>query len=311
MQSPYSNPYLSMRARGLFAYYQELGRVVSADELSAVMPEGRDAIQSAINELRRAKYIQTTREWNGTKWISVMNFTKEAKMSKVVKPGFSGLLCVCSTTATMTSDYVDNTILELLRSSNISRTSPSKENGGDEMGWNLDGEEEIESKSQMRRIKYMREAEADPGAVGKVEDRQAKLKAKYGVKESDPTKHRSHKPEELWSTKDVVAEFASLLGASSAGNVPLQINTQQFAIWINKMVSQGVTRQQMLEAVRMFFEDPRNLNEAGMGEPMWRRFIRYFQTVAGIVVNVEEPVSHVDENFLAHQEKMLKLLGGK
>ena len=110
MKSPYSNPYLSARAKGIFAFYAELGRPVSADEMSAVMPEGRDAIQAAINELRRAGYIRTTREWNGTKWISVMKFTKEAVMSnpKVLNTGFSGLLY----------DYSDATIYDYSNTTN-------------------------------------------------------------------------------------------------------------------------------------------------------------------------------------------------
>ena len=319
MKSPYSNPYLSARAKGIFAFYAELGRPVSADEMSAVMPEGRDAIQAAINELRRAGYIRTTREWNGTKWISVMKFTKEAVMSnpKVLNTGFSGLLYDYSDATIY--DYSNTTnskpIVEVLRTSTITRTASSNEEGA-EMPWNLDGEEtetgNYHSKSEMRRVKIMREAEDAPGAVGKVEDKAAMRKAKYGGKgfSAASVDHRSNKPEEEWNTKDLVSEFSSLLNNSTAGHLTMQLNTQQLAIWINKAVSNGSTRIHILAAIRMFFEDPRNLNSAGVGVPLWRKLIGFYQSVEGKVLT-EEKIVYEDEAFLAHQEKMLKLLGGK
>lgn len=309
MQSPYSNPYLSMRARGLFAYYAELGRVVSADELSAVMPEGRDAIQSAINELKRGKYIMTTREWNGTKWFSTMKFTEGAKSLLNQNTGFSGLLYIDRETTTNTSTSTSNKpIVELLRSSTISRTASSKDEGGPEVGWNLDGEPEVPKK----RLRI--EADDDSsGAVGKLEDKKALRQAKYGAKEleSDPMRNRNNKPESDWNTKDLVAEFGSLLNLSPARDVPMQLNTQQLAFWINRMVKEGVTRQQMLSAIRMFFEDPRNLNDPGIGVQIWRRFIAYYPTIHGLATREELPDSYVDDEFKAQQEKMLKLLGGK
>ena len=316
MKSPYSNPYISARAKGIFAYYSELGRPVSADEMSAVMPEGRDAIQSAINELRRSGYIRTTREWNGTKWISVMKFTKEAIMSnpKVLNTGFSGLLYDYSQ-STISSNTIDSyPIVELLRSSTISRISSSKEEGA-EMPWNLDGEEtpdgEFQSKSQMRRVSIQQEADAAPGSVGKVEDKAAMRKAKYAGKgfSTSSIRHRRNKPEESWGTADLVSEFASLLNDSSAGALTMQLNTQQFAIWINQKVKLGVTRSHILAAIRTFFDDPRNLNDAGVGIPLWRKFISFYQSVEGKKFT-EENVVYEDDAFLAHQVKMLKLLGG-
>jgi hypothetical protein len=309
MQSPYSNPYLSMRARGLFAYYAELGRVVSADELSAVMPEGRDSIQGAINELKANLYIRTTREWNGTKWFSAMKFTEEAKKLLSLNTGFSGLLYIDSDATTNTSTTTSNNpIVELLRSSTISRTASSRNERGNEMGWDLDGEQPAPKK------RFRIEADDDAsGAVGKVENKKAMRQAKYGAKdlESDPMRNRSNKPEADWSTKDLVAEFGALLNRSQARDVPMQLNTQQLAFWINKMIGEGVTRQQMLLAIRMFFEDPRHLNDPGIGVQIWRRFIAYYPTAHGLVTREELPTSYVDEEFKAQQEKMLKLLGGK
>ena len=338
MRSPYSNPYLSARAKGIFAYYAELGRPVSADEMSAVMPEGRDAIQAAINELRKAGYVITTREQVNGKWSSYIKFTEgtrkmlgtdtgfsvlgekpaftqeNGKSPGQTDNGFSGLLSVYSQ-STINSNTTDiYPIVELLRSSTISRISSSTEKGV-EMPWDLDGEEtadgEFHSKSQMRRVKIMREAEEATGAVGKIEDKAAMRKAKYAGKgfTTAPLEHRRNKPEEDWNTKDLVSEFASLLNDSTAGELTMQLNTQQLAIWINQMIKKGATRTHMLAAIRMFFDDPRNLNDAGIGAPLWRRFIGFYQSVEGKKLT-EEKVVYEDEAFLAHQAKMLKLLGG-
>ena len=307
MRSPYSNPYLSARAKGIFAYYAELGRPVSADEMSAVMPEGRDAIQSAINELKRAGYIITTREQVNGKWNSYMKFTESAKKLLSTDTGFSGLLYVYSDTATATNDNTnsittnDNTIVEVLRTSTILGAALPKEESA--MPWNLDGEEPQKIKP---RLKHAEEAEASPGAVGKLVDKKAMRREKYMPQ---PITHRSNKPEEDWDTKDLVSEFGALLGSSSAGNLTMQLNSRSLSLWVNQQVGKGVSRQNILSAIRMFFEDPRNLHDAGTGTPVWRRFIAYYQSVEG--KTVEQEKIYEDDHFLAHQEKMLKLLGGK
>jgi hypothetical protein len=60
----------------------------------------------------------------------------------------------------------------------------------------------------------------------------------------------------------------------------------------------------------VFFADPRLLNDAGIGQPIWRRFIAFYPTIHGITSRVAE-TDFVDEDALANQERMLKLLEGK
>ena len=69
------------------------------------------------------------------------------------------------------------------------------------MGWNLDGEETPKQQD-----------DAVAGAVGKLDDRQARLNAKYKkpVKAQRDSRDRINTPEELWSTNDLVAEFYDL-----------------------------------------------------------------------------------------------------
>ena len=84
MKSPYSDPNLSLRARGLFAYYVEVGRVLSADEMSASVPEGRDAIRNAMAELKQHRYIKAVRHQdNSGQWRTNLKFTDD---------GLSGVL---------------------------------------------------------------------------------------------------------------------------------------------------------------------------------------------------------------------------
>ena len=298
MQSPYSNPYLSLRARGLIAYYVELGRVVSADELSAAVPEGRDAIQVAINELKQSGYVKTTREWNGKSWHRNMQFTNGAKELLFPNTGFSGLSYIDSDIATNTS--ISTSANNLLT---IASTFTNKKE--EEMGWNLDGKEEEKPKRRSIRVAVEEEA---AGEVGKISDKKALRNAKYKGKAEDSLDHRINKPEKDWGTNDLVAEFYDLTNKHAPG-VPGQVNAAEVAKCINKIYRDGVERETILKAIRMFFEDPRNLHNSGVGIPLWRRFMTYYPTIHGLVV--KEKTTYADEDFLAHQEKMLKLLGGK
>lgn len=306
MLKPIINPKLSLRARSLFYYYVEKGRVMSADELweSKEVPEGRDAILSALNELKQANYVKSVRVKVGNSWRMQYKFTEPAqKLFEGTSTGFSGHLYINSNklNSLTTSTNIDT-------DTNVSVSIGAAPQEGAKVGWNLDGEEP-QSKSQVRRLKIMQEAEAAPGAVGKVEDRQAKLNAKY--KKTSVEKNsvdRSETPEELWSTNDLVAEFYDLV-RKAAPNVPSQVNAKYVATWINKQVGEGTERIVILRAMRMFFEDTRMTHDAGIGKPLWQRFFAYYPTVYGLV-NKPKETTYVDDDFKAHQDKMLKLLGG-
>ena len=314
MQSAISNPMLSAKARGIFAYYVELGRVVSADELSASFPEGRDALQAGINELKTFGYVLTTREQVKGKWNSYMKFTESARKMLSTDNGFSGLLYIDTnsrtTTNTNTNDnsiYKDTNVSLYISGDKLPREEQV------EMPWNLDGEEKTEAELKREaKTKAALEQIEETFGVGKIKnssDKQAMRNAKYKkVEEDSSLNHRRNKLEADWNTKDLLSEFSALFYSSSAKDLTMQINARSLAIWVNQKVGMGVTRQEILKSIRMFFGDPRNLNDAGIGEPIWRRFIAFFQTVEGLVTKTEEKVVYVDEAFLAQQDKMLKLL---
>ena len=304
MLRPIVNPKLSLRARSLFYYFVEKGRVISADELRSTkeFPEGRDALQSAINELKDLKYVKSVRVQNNGQWIARLKFTEEAKKLLSTEPAFSGHLYIDNYIATNTSDI--STRANIVNNPNGLLTigaAPLKEN---EMSWNLDGEEEAPKAKRG-------EEETIAGVVGKVDDRQARLNAKYKkpVKAQRSSKDRINTPEELWSTTDLIAEFYDLV-EKAAPNTSSQVNNKYLATWINKQVSEGTQRYELLKAMRMFFADPRNLNDLGIGKPLWQRFFSYYPTIQGIVKNPEQPTYSTDK-FKAHQEKMMRLLEGE
>ena len=293
MLKPIVNPKLSLRARSLFYYFAEKGRVFSADDLkkSEEFSEGRDVLQAAINELKDLKYIKSVRLQNNGQWIARLKFTEEAKKLLSTVPSFSGHLYIDNYITTSTSDI--STRANIVNNPNglltIGAQAPLKEEA---VVWK---EEEAEA----------------VGAVGKVEDRQAKLNAKYKkpVKAQRSSRDRINTPEELWSTTDLIAEFYDLV-EKAAPNTSSQVNNKYLATWINKQVGEGTQRYELLKAMRMFFADPRNLNDAGIGKPLWQRFFAYYPTIQGIVKKPEQPVYSTDK-FKSHQEKMMRLLEGE
>lgn len=304
MRSPYSNNNLSARARGVYATYVEYGRILTPEEAETVFPEGRDAIRAAKRELKIAGYIKAVRVNVNGNWRTVEKFV-DPTIQLTLEDGFSGAL---SPSNTSTSDESTNS-LNKFKFTNVNlnlRAAPVKE-GGNEMGW--PGFDEGTKPSAKKRI--AQEVEATPGSVGKLDDRQKRLNDKYKkTKFEAMPEHmrRAERPEEEWTTSDLVAEFYDLARKAAPG-APGQINGKRLATWINRQVGEGVERIYMLKAMRMFFDDPRLIANPGIGEPLWIKFFAYYPTVHGIVSRVAE-TNYEDQDLLAHQERMLKLLEG-
>ena len=321
MLKPIVNPGLSLRARSLFYYFLEKGRLMSADELwaSKEFPEGRDALVNALNELKAFKYVRAVRTNVNGRWVHQLKFTDAAlKLLGDSVPGFSGHMYiyrdVSVNTSTSTSDLTTSSKhIDTVTNVTVSIPEQAREEG-EAMAWNLDGEEtpdgDFKSKSQLRRANIMQEAEDTPGAVGKLEDRQKKLNDKYkrATKAQHAGRNRRDVPEADWTTTDLIAEFYALTDEKAPG-VPGQVNQVRMAGWINQQVGLGTERAVILAAIRMFFADPRMLHDAGVGKPLYQRFFGYYLTIHGVVT--KKATVYEDEEFLAHQEKMLRLLRGE
>lgn len=315
MTTPATDPRLSKRAAGFFYFYLEIGRVISAEEAldRPDVSEGRDAIRSAMKELELAGYIKMEQHRVKGQFRSYWKFADESLNMPYVKKtsdgfsvsGFSGNLHISSGTVANTN--TSDKSLSLNRDK-VLRTLSLGPDGreGKEMAWPFEEEE-----SKPLKKKVAEEIEATPGAVGKVEDRQARLNAKYKKTrfEAVPrSMQRFDKPEEDWEVVDIVGEFYDSVREHARG-VPSQVNGDALRSWMNRMISEGATKLGMLKAVRMFFADPRLIREPGVGEPLWRRFVAYYPTVHGIVHRDQQPEGDA-EAMKQHQEKMLKLLEG-
>jgi hypothetical protein len=298
MKSPYSDPNLSLRARGLFAYYVEVGRVLSAEEMSASVPEGRDAIRNAMAELKLHRYIKAVRHQdNSGQWRTNLKFTDD---------GLSGVLYMDRgiVTNTNTSDMSTRVkSIDTVTNVTVSIEAAPQTEKGIEMGWNM-----FEDSTPPKSKKKVLDTEDDSGAIGKVNTLKVGGARRKKTKVEVEARNRINVPEEDWATGDLVAEFYDLYIATCGGSGAVnQISGKQLATWINKRVGEGVERIHILKGMRMFFGDTRVISDPGFGLPMYQRFMKYYGMIHGMVSRVDEPIG-LDEDMLAHQEKMLKLL---
>jgi hypothetical protein len=298
MKSPYSDPNLSLRARGLFAYYVEVGRVLSAEEMSASVPEGRDAIRNAMAELKLQGYIKAVRHQdNSGQWRTNLKFTDD---------GLSGVLYMDRgiVTNTNTSDMSTRVkSIDTVTNVTVSIEAAPQTEKGIEMGWDM-----FEDSTPPKSKKKVLDTEDDSGAIGKVNTLKVGGARRKKTKVEVEARNRINVPEEDWATGDLVAEFYDLYIATCGGSGAVnQISGKQLATWINKRVGEGVERIHILKGMRMFFGDTRVISDPGFGLPMYQRFMKYYGMIHGMVSRVDEPIG-LDEDMLAHQEKMLKLL---
>lgn len=312
MEAPNLNPYLSGMARALWMVFATVGRPMSTEEImeSNYMNEGRDAIRAAGSELKKFGYIKAFKEQvTGGRWVTTLKFTPVGQhyvdmfnwnyqpMPEIPMPGIP---TVGEPGITSNIQLESSNRLEILRISNLGADAPREEL----MPWPIDDPKPKSKKSL--------DTDYEVGSVGKVEDKVAKRNAKYKrttIASTPAVMRRSERPEEEWTTKDLIGEFYDLCNQHAPG-VPGQVNSKYLATWINDLVGRGTKRVVILKAIRMFFADTRLTRDAGIGYPLYRRFFQFYPTVHGKVSQPEEK-QYVDEDFALHQEKMLKLLEGK
>jgi len=304
--SPLLDSNLSLRARGIWGLFVVANRVLSVSEIYDQAPEGRDAIRKSLRELVEAGYLkeERTRTRGG-------HFSHQYLVTRpwFTAPGFSGHLHICTeepllTTNTSTSS---NGLVEF---TNVNSPNPSgkpeEREEFVEMSW-PDFEEE--AKPKKKRID-----DSDTGSIGKITDPVDKAemrKQKYKQVQFaavPPSMLRHERPEEEWTTADIVVEFYELTRKHADG-APSQVNGTSLGAWINQQARQGVPRIAILKAMRAFFNDPRLIREPGVGKPFWRRFVAFYPTVHGLYAK-DNDVVYDDEDFTNHQNKMLKLLEG-
>jgi hypothetical protein len=302
-----TDPRLSLRARGLYRFFVEVGRVIPAQELadSAAVPEGLHSVESAMKELKTFNYIKAVKyQAKGTtQWRTLLKFTDESLnlfMPEFADKRISPVLSTVSTNSY--SDMSSSLDIDTVTNVTVSiGAAPLKESGGVKMAWPT-FEDNTAPKSKVKSL----DTDDDSGAIGKVSSLKVGGARPKKTKVEQEARNRINVPEEDWTTGDIVAEFYDLYMQIHNG-APNQVNGKHLITWINKRVGEGVQRIDILTGVRRFFDDPRVISDPGTGLPIYQRFMKYYGSVHGIVSRVDEPIG-LDEDTLAHQEKMLKLL---
>lgn len=315
---------LSLRAKGLMMMYQSMGEVINSTEMSKIVSEGRDAIRTAMSELTQYGYIEVVRYQTAYgHWQMLHRFTDAWK----TEAGFSGDLYSC--TAITLDSYSDTAIavipngITAIASGDLNSNSEEVKVSKDPYGF-ITGEDEPEYPLEhvLAEVKRARKAVAEkraakrtpaeePVAIGQLpDDIKARRQEKYTktkIVVSKPTDDRHDRADSDWTTSDIVAEFGSLIAKHCPG-VTHQLNVKSLASWINQQYgTHQVPRESILKAVRLFFNDPRMIRDAGIGQPLWRRFLAYWPTVQGMC-KVTSDVT--DDYSTGHTDKMLKLLEG-
>jgi hypothetical protein len=253
-----------------------------------------------MNELKFHKYIKAVRyQDNSGQWRTLLKFTDDV---------VSGILYIDSGTVTNTntSDISTSTNIDTVTNVTVSiGAAPQKEKGGLMMAWPELGDSPTPDKPKR---KFVLDTEDDSGAIGKVSSLKVGGARKKKTTVERESRNRINIPEEEWIARDLCAEFYDLLSTLNT-SAPNQMSAKHLATWINKRIGEGVPAVAILKGMRMFFADPRMFHDIGVGLPIYQRFMKYYGTIHGIVNRVAES-SALDEDTLAHQEKLLKLLEG-
>lgn len=311
----YQDHGLTSKARFIYLLCVHTGRVLTVDELVSFLPEGRTAITNGMSELKRAGYIKTLRyQTKSGRFGTQLLFSDDSLnyIEPTIEEPTVGepLVTISSTANSLDITNSDNSI-EVLRTSilphglrpmrSLPEVGKSEE---DDMAWPFE-----EQKPEPKRGEI---DDSATGAVGNIEDKKKMRQLKYTKFEAVPKSAlRQDRPEQDWKTPDLVAEFYDLLRDKAPG-VPGQVNGARLATYINKNIRDGATHLGILKAIRMFFNDPRLIREAGYGQSLMIRFFKFYPTVHAKVnsVTVEED-QYLTESLLRKQNEMLKALGGE
>jgi hypothetical protein len=269
---------LSLRAFGLLNFYVRSGGYIPTNKVILEFSEGRDAIRTALAELVTHGLVEVEQYQVGNQWSTSYQLRKGLVLDPV---GFSGSLTEGQLTITndlSTSTNQLNTITTMITNK----------------------AEESEDISKLRLVsKKEKEKEkitSSPIQVG--------WPKQLGIQS-----HRSSKSEDDWTTQDLATEF-SFIAYSEGFADPGSIPGNEVARIINRLVSDGLTRYQILQLIRKFFWVN---NWPGRRNPrsLWASFMSFAYSWKDTVeVNSNRSEDKFEFDMEAHQAKMLRLLDG-
>lgn len=275
---------LSLRAIGLLHFYRDAGRALPANEVTALVKEGRDAIRAAMKELEEAGLIKSHKFQINGQWRTEVQLVQKPFSQEITGNGFSGPLPEDPLLTTS-----DITTRDITTSTN---------------DYSLDIDTYTNKKSKLRLVKEEKKKEEEKSIVTESDFLPGISIHRLGIDPIGDPNHRSNKPEVEWTTKDLVTEFMHIAYEEGFASVP--IPGDEVGKIMNKLFSDGLTRYQILQLIRKFFVTniwPSMIHPRSL----WASFMSFAYKWKDAVD--KEPVNYrFSPELLEHQKKMLKLL---
>lgn len=271
------DPSLSHRAVGVLLRIVRSGRVPSADQLSALGKEGRDAMRAALKELIDGGYVSSTRERKVDGWSTSRAVINERGFPAPTR-GFS---------------VPDAAVVHGLQSGGISAPKsgfPAPDRGfsgvnnykymmgtsspnGEEVPMGAAGPRPLRSPEVESFKEIFGSAEVPDGPDTKGLEKYEAMRVK-----------RQAKDVSRWTAHDLAEEFAYRVREAYPDPSKHfgQLGTPTMKKLIGRWIREGRKTPAELHAIiGLFFRDPRNLNKPGIGLPIYQRFISFIPTVQG------------------------------
>ena len=267
---------ISARALGVLAYLHTTGSPISAERLSQVFTEGREAMRSALSELRSYNIIATTQERVGNRIITV---------TRLVEPAFWA-----PETRLLLQQSQQNSNLTLSVYSYISKKEYFRERKEEQMmddedfaPMYLEPEEKAEYARKMRekRAQQYRE-QRDSNVAQRIKEKSSRTPADWST--DDTAYHFAERVALMWHVKPwttVRTRFKAALGKAR-----------------KEYGTDGALEFKMMER---FFDGLEHHKHVNNPEIIWKVFIRDF---GSLLIAVER--SNVTPEDIAKAEDILK-----
>lgn len=277
---------ISLRALGLLTFIEFVGSVESAEEIAGSVKEGRDAIQTALGELRELGYIATKRTRIGNRYVT---------RTYPLKPAFQALGIRSLSPQSQQNSYKS---LIPIHTETVTISSNESMKEDENMGYEF-----FEKKSSMDDDERRGEAAKHRAEA----QREWEEKKQRIADERRENRHRSNRKRSDWTSIDVAYEFADR--SREYWNIPpWSVNKSRFANALASMRKTYNTDGEIeAEAIDWFFRSI-SVDKYSSGEHLWKMFITRFPEIINELKSVIREDDEVSEEELLRTAKALKAL---
>lgn len=252
---------LSLRARAALQYFANSDATISADSLSEVVTEGRDAILTAMKELRGAGLIITRKERVNNRVVTV---------SYVTEAGFVESASWALKSPLQIQHSVQNSNIELYAYSanNILKTTRDEPEGGEEpVGYDF-------FSSTSSGDSELQDAKRKDSARRKAEYQEQKQKA-----HEEKLEERINRTPADWTLNQLVNYFAQCVN-ETWGLKPWSLSGSKFLYALGKSRKQHDTTAEVEKIMMDIFFDTLKINAQTDSNLLWKLFLSRFSELA-------------------------------